>query len=661
MNDRLLLKLAWVAPVNLESGLLGGLALLDALRRLEEPFDLSFRLGSAGGVIHAGFCLTGLDRDSALAGAAELGTVLDACMPWYGFEVEPSPAASALAPRDVVWMSRVVRGDAPDSGIRAAAYSPLSHVLAGTDATVSAALVRFMGAERIELGADLVVASGDRPTTVAAAVLAAELHGASGPGIMHAHGSQAQALWESHGKGLGGHPVAAAALADLVCIPARMSGGSTAWQAVPARPVAPRRVMEALGESAGQHRLVIGATGTGKTVLLSHLVLADAEAGKAVLVIDPHGDLAPQVAAGLCSRRIADLVYLDFARSRPPTCNPMVAEAGQSRRQVVNEVCELVRGLWDEMPPEFFGPVFWRLLRWAVGVVQTYGLRKDLGEVARVLSGDLPWLQALVPPTDRQTWATWEREMSGTVGKASGEHALWASSKLDPFTSDAHLRRIFTGPRLGVSVTEAIECNQVVVVRAPVGKLGLAATRLIATTLVTRAAGALGRAFEDGTSSPKLALYVDEWQRVAQEPIERLMAEGRKQGLELTAANQSLRQLRDPAKVVATVGTLALLRTGPAEAAMLAAEFPGLREADLRRLPPHFVALRTPTTELVGPTPAPAPPLRRSPPASRTQSQQDRERGSSTPPERVHGGSRATRLVVGPVSTSPRSPLPGVL
>ncbi len=61
----------------------------------------------------------------------------------------------------------------------------------------------------------------------------------------------------------------------------------------------PRRPV-ALGAADARHHLhVLGATGTGKSTLLTNLILADAAAGRGVAVLDPKGD-PPTPQSGWC-------------------------------------------------------------------------------------------------------------------------------------------------------------------------------------------------------------------------------------------------------------------------------------------------------------------------------------------------------------------------
>lgn len=76
----------------------------------------------------------------------------------------------------------------------------------------------------------------------------------------------------------------------------------------------------ALGVADGRHHLhLLGATGSGKSTLMAHMILADAQAGRGAVVIDPKGDLIVDLLSRL-PKHIADKVVLldpDEKTARP--------------------------------------------------------------------------------------------------------------------------------------------------------------------------------------------------------------------------------------------------------------------------------------------------------------------------------------------------------
>src|SRR5438477_12570378 len=59
------------------------------------------------------------------------------------------------------------------------------------------------------------------------------------------------------------------------------------------------------------HMYLIGKTGTGKSTLLETMISQDVRGGQGVALLDPHGDLAVRVLAGVAIERQDDLIWLD--------------------------------------------------------------------------------------------------------------------------------------------------------------------------------------------------------------------------------------------------------------------------------------------------------------------------------------------------------------
>jgi len=63
-----------------------------------------------------------------------------------------------------------------------------------------------------------------------------------------------------------------------------------------------------------QHEYVIGATGTGKSTLLANQAVQAFESGACCVVIDPHGDLALDVARAVNPGNLDRVYFLDPLR-----------------------------------------------------------------------------------------------------------------------------------------------------------------------------------------------------------------------------------------------------------------------------------------------------------------------------------------------------------
>ena len=80
-----------------------------------------------------------------------------------------------------------------------------------------------------------------------------------------------------------------------------------------------------------RHLHLLGPTGVGKSTLLLNLITLDMQAGRAVVVIEPKGDLISDVLERIPPERVSDVVLLDPTDTeRPVGLNPL-ALGGRSR------------------------------------------------------------------------------------------------------------------------------------------------------------------------------------------------------------------------------------------------------------------------------------------------------------------------------------------
>ena len=89
---------------------------------------------------------------------------------------------------------------------------------------------------------------------------------------------------------------------------------------------------------ARHHTHVVGATGSGKSTLLVNLILADALAGRGVVVLDPKGDLVTDILARLPESAGERLVLLDPAEQHSPAALNVLDTAGRDPELVVDHL-----------------------------------------------------------------------------------------------------------------------------------------------------------------------------------------------------------------------------------------------------------------------------------------------------------------------------------
>ena len=348
-----------------------------------------------------------------------------------------------------------------------------------------------------------------------------------------------------------------------------------------------------LGVAGGrQHTHVLGATGSGKSTLLANLALADVEAGRGVVVIDPKGDLVDDIAARLPDAALARLVLIDPAETTaPPTLNVL---DGADPEVAVDALC----GIFARIFSAWWGPRTDDVLRSALS---TLGLLPGatLADVARLLT-DAAWRAPLVAQVPgRRTdaaglsgfWAHYDSLSPG--GKAQVIGSLM--NKLRAVLGRRFARDLLGSARSSFDMGAILD-GGVLVVRLPKGALGEDTARLVGSLVVVRAwQAATARAAR--THRPDAALYIDECQNFLNLPgtLGDLLAEARGYHLGLVLAHQHLGQLpRDLAEAVsANARNKVYFTCSPEDAKVLGRHTePAVPASALSRLGDHRVTVR---------------------------------------------------------------------
>ena len=98
-----------------------------------------------------------------------------------------------------------------------------------------------------------------------------------------------------------------------------------------------------------KHLHVLGPTGVGKSTLLGHLALADIEAGRGLVVIEPKGALVDDILARIPKHRRDDVVVLDPADTLAPVgLNPLSGGHGRRPEVVVDALLAVFHQLWAD-------------------------------------------------------------------------------------------------------------------------------------------------------------------------------------------------------------------------------------------------------------------------------------------------------------------------
>lgn len=112
----------------------------------------------------------------------------------------------------------------------------------------------------------------------------------------------------------------------------------------------PQRPVALTVEDSLRHLHVLGPSGVGKSTLLASLALQDISAGRAVVVIDPKGDLVTDIARRVPADRLDDLVILD------PTQDAVVGINGLAASTSPDLAADVLLGVFHSLYANSWGP-----------------------------------------------------------------------------------------------------------------------------------------------------------------------------------------------------------------------------------------------------------------------------------------------------------------
>jgi hypothetical protein len=295
------------------------------------------------------------------------------------------------------------------------------------------------------------------------------------------------------------------------------------------------------------HLRIVGPTGVGKTTLIAGQILADAAEGRAVVVVDPKGDMVTDLLARLPEDVAGKVVLFDPGdRAAPPCLNVLQGDgSGTDTDMITDNLTGIFRRIyaanWGPRTDDIFRAATLTLLN---SVPPGSGLA-TLADIPPLL-GDDAFRRRLTAsvrdPVLRDFWA-WYEEMS----PASRAHAIGPlMNKLRAFL----LRKfayaaIAAGPST-FDMSEVLDGGGLVLARLPKGILGEETAQLVGSFIVARVwQAASRRARLPEHARPDAGLYLDECQNFLNlpYPLEDILAEARAYRLGVVMAHQNLAQL----------------------------------------------------------------------------------------------------------------------
>ena len=346
-----------------------------------------------------------------------------------------------------------------------------------------------------------------------------------------------------------------------------------------------------------RHCYIVGATGTGKSTLLRHLISQDIQRGAGVVVLDPHGDLYHQLLECIPANRASDLVALDPTQpDRVASINMLDCPGPNKALQqnfVINEFSSMFERMYNMR--EAGGPGFEQYMRFALMLLMSAPPgQATLADLLKVFDDEDFRKQLLSTCQDR-----FVREFWAGAERRSGEQTLsnwgnYVTSKFSPFIGNPLVRPIISQPESTIDFRRIMDRQQILLVNLSKGVLGERDSHFLGSLVVTKLlAATLSRATLPKARRKPVLMYLDEFQNFTGDSLATVLSEARKYGLSMTIAHQHVSQL--PTKLFESImGNTAIkliFRLGMIDAERLEAYTrPSFGKEDLAALPDFHAA-----------------------------------------------------------------------
>jgi len=307
----------------------------------------------------------------------------------------------------------------------------------------------------------------------------------------------------------------------------------------------------------GRHLLLVAKTRRGKSTLMLRLAhhAMQATPRRAVLLVDPHRDLAEASLRLVPQPRGAAAVFLDVAdRARPFGLNLLDTGLGWDRDRAVANTLAVFQREWGD---RYWGPRMEDAFRYALlslfeantalCAADPRGgraMQHTLLEVPTILSdaGFRREVLGLVTDPGVKTW--WSDYFEPLERRFQQELVNPVLSKIHRFEGSRAARDIVGQPASTVDPSAWLRDGGIVIVNTARGTVGDNAAALIGGTLlnlVTLAVAEQAR-LAPGARAP-ISIFVDEFHTIPGADYEAILAELSKYGANLVLATQSLARL----------------------------------------------------------------------------------------------------------------------
>ena len=325
-----------------------------------------------------------------------------------------------------------------------------------------------------------------------------------------------------------------------------------------------------------QHLYILGKSGTGKSALISNMVIQDIWNGQGVCLVDPHGELVETVLRVIPEHRLNDVVY--FNPSDTEFCigfNPLELRDPKYKHLVASGLMGIFTKIWANV---WSSRMEYIMNNTILALLDTPN--STLLGITRMLV-DKDYRQVIINNLkDPMVKAFWVHEFEQWKEQFRNEAISPIQNKVGQFLSSSIIRNIVGQQESTIDIFNLMNEGKIFLVNVSKGRIGEDNSALLGAMIITKLQlAAMERVRIPEEERRDFYLYVDEFQNFATDSFASILSEARKYRLCLTLAHQYTAQIESKDggdlkdAVFGNVGSMLIFRIGADDAKILEKEF----------------------------------------------------------------------------------------
>jgi hypothetical protein len=305
-----------------------------------------------------------------------------------------------------------------------------------------------------------------------------------------------------------------------------------------------------------RHVYILGRTRSGKSTLITNMIVQDIIRGEGLCVVDPHGDLVEGLLDYIPSERIIDTIYIDLSdASRPIPLNILKASDPSNVALLIDDVVATFKRLVDSSS---WGYRMENILRSAVSTLARAPFPTSFFDLTKVLKDEHYRRRILQHIGYAPLREFWETDFP-TLPKDAIQPLI---QRMNRFADFPVLYAMLSNPESHLNFDAVMQQKKILLVNLSSGRIGEDNSRLIGCLLISQLQlAAMRRASLPQERRVPFSLYVDEFQNMIVAPFNTILSEAGKYRLRLIVAHQFISQLDEKTRdaLLGNVGTILVL------------------------------------------------------------------------------------------------------